>query len=171
MELVLHPATALATVERIDAAVWRDDGRWHFRFLVDGVDELILPEPRRPERTDSLWKQTCFEAFVGLGGSRYIELNFSPSSQWAAYRFDDYRQGMREETAEVEVWIEGGETWIAVEAAVRCDVLSAGSVLGLSAVVEERDGKSYWALGHPNGAPDFHDRACFRALLADIAHT
>ena len=171
MQLVAHPDTRIATVETIDVAVWRDADRWHFRFLVEGVDDLILPDLQAAERTDGLWKQTCFEAFVRLDGAGYIELNFSPSSQYAAYRFDDYRSGMRDEPVEVETWLDGGETWVALEAAVRCKALTAGSSLGLSAVIRERDSTSYWALGHPDGAPDFHDRACFRALLADIAHS
>ena len=34
--------------------------------------------------------------------------------------------------------------------------------MGLSMVIEELDGtKSYWALAHPPGAPDFHHPACF----------
>ena len=171
MLLIAHPDTRIATVQTVDAAVWRDADRWHFRFLVEGADDLILPDLQAAERTNDLWKQTCFEAFVRLGGTNYIEFNFSPSSQYAAYRFDDHRSGMREEPAEVETWLDAGETWIALEAAVRCEALTAGSSLGLSAVIYERDGTSYWALGHPEGAPDFHDRTCFRALLADIAHS
>ena len=170
MQLVVHADRSISTVETIDVAVWRDVCRWHFRFLVEGIRDLILPEPQAAERTDGLWRQTCFEAFVGLDGASYIELNFSPSSQYAAYRFDDHRSGMRDEPAAVETWLDGGETWLALEAAVRCDALTAGSSLGLSAVIRERDSTSYWALGHPDGAPDFHDRACFRAQLTDIAH-
>jgi hypothetical protein len=34
--------------------------------------------------------------------------------------------------------------------------------IGLTAVLEQTDGtKSYWALAHPPGKPDFHDPACF----------
>ena len=34
--------------------------------------------------------------------------------------------------------------------------------IGLSAVIEEIDGtKSYWALAHGKGPPDFHNSACF----------
>jgi hypothetical protein len=34
--------------------------------------------------------------------------------------------------------------------------------LGLSAVIEETSGhKSYWALAHPPGRPDFHHSDCF----------
>ncbi len=39
--------------------------------------------------------------------------------------------------------------------------------LGLSAVLEEKDGtKSYWALAHGGEKPDFHDPVCFAARLA-----
>jgi len=39
--------------------------------------------------------------------------------------------------------------------------------LGLSAVIEERNGrKSYWALRHPAGQPDFHHPDCFALELA-----
>ena len=171
MRLLMHPDTPIATVDSIDAAVWQEAGRWRFRFLVEGTEDLILPDQRHARRADGLWKQTCFEAFVALDGGGYIEFNFSPSSQWASYRFESYRSGMREEPAEIEIWLDAGETWLAVEAAVHCDALRPGSMLGLSAVIEERDSKSFWALGHPSGAPDFHDRACFRALLADIAQS
>jgi hypothetical protein len=34
--------------------------------------------------------------------------------------------------------------------------------LNLSAILEEKDGsRSYWALAHPPGDPDFHDPDCF----------
>jgi hypothetical protein len=47
-----------------------------------------------------------------------------------------------------------------------------GRAVGLSAVIEEVDGsKSYWALRHPPGQPDFHHRDCFALRLEapDIA--
>jgi hypothetical protein len=171
MHLVAHPDTMIATVQAIDAAIWQTKGRWHFRFLIEGADEVILPDLQPAGRTGELWKRTCFEAFVRLPGGRYIELNFSPSSQWAAYRFESYRSEMREEPAEVEIWLDAGESWLALEAAVKCEALSPGSFLGLTAVIEEKESFSYWALAHPRGAPDFHDPTCFRALLADIAHS
>jgi hypothetical protein len=34
--------------------------------------------------------------------------------------------------------------------------------LGLSALIEDTSGrKSYWALAHPSGRPDFHHADCF----------
>jgi hypothetical protein len=43
----------------------------------------------------------------------------------------------------------------------------AAWTLALSAVIEEMNGnKSYWALAHPQGAPDFHHADCFALELA-----
>jgi hypothetical protein len=39
--------------------------------------------------------------------------------------------------------------------------------LGLAAVIEETSGrKSYWALGHPPGQPDFHHSDCFACEIS-----
>jgi hypothetical protein len=172
ISLVSHADTKIANVQSIDCAVWQDGGRWHFRYLVEGREDLVLPDPAKPSRADDLWKTTCFEAFVGLKGDSYLEFNFSPSGQWAAYRFDAPRKGMCDEPAEVEVWLDAGEGWLGVEAAVRCKALEPVTALGLTEVIEEIGGhKSYWALSHPAGPPNFHDRTCFQALLANIAHT
>ena len=165
-----HPSSSISTLNSIRVSIWRDGGRWHFRYLVAGAADLIMPGAIEPGRADDLWRHTCFEAFVGLEGGAYLEFNYSPSGQWAAYRFDGPRQGMRDEPATVEVWRDFGEDWIAIEAGVECAALRAGAPLGLSAVVEEAQGaKSYWALAHHPGPPDFHDRSCFTALLANIA--
>ena len=57
------------------------------------IARLRIPEDCTPERTDQLWEHTCFEAFFAAHGeSAYREFNFSPSGQWAAYAFKDYRQ-------------------------------------------------------------------------------
>ncbi|MCY7339639.1 MAG: DOMON-like domain-containing protein [Sphingomonas bacterium] len=165
--LVPHPDHPPLDVTAIDASVWHGDGRWHFRFLLDGTDRLINPDPPKSGRADDLWKTTCFEAFVGGAGGAYLELNFSPSGQWAAYAFDGPRQGMSNADADVDVWLEGGEDWIAVEAAVSTH-FAPNSPLGLTAVIEEQDArKSYWALAHPSGKPDFHDPSCFIARLPE----
>jgi hypothetical protein len=39
-------------------------------------------------------------------------------------------------------------------------------LVGLCAVIEERDGRlSYWSLRHPPGRPDFHHREAFALEL------
>ena len=165
MELIPHPGTPPLAVASIEVECWHDGGRWHFRYLVEGAARLELPDPAATGRADELWQTTCFDAFVGGKGATYREYNFAPSGQWAAYAFDSPRQGMRNADDEVEVWLEGGDDWIAVEAAIFGD-LAAGSPLNLTAVIEEEGGhKSYWALAHGDGPPDFHNRDCFVAHL------
>jgi hypothetical protein len=44
--------------------------------------------------------------------------------------------------------------------------------VAISAVIEELDGtKSYWALTHPPGKPDFHHPTCFAATLPPPSNT
>jgi len=168
LPLTFHPDHPPLSVTSIEAQCWQEGGRWRFRYLVEGTEHLVLPDPARPRRADDLWRTTCFEAFVSEPGSAYREYNFSPSGEWAAYAFDSPRVGMCDAADQAEVWLEGGETWIAVEAAVAAD-LAPGSPLNLTAVIEETGGTaSYWALAHPDGPADFHNRDCFVAYLPPV---
>ena len=132
------------------------------------AERFVIPAPAEPERTDGLWKTTCFEAFLRpLGERSYREWNFAPSGQWASYQFSDYREDMAE--AEVSqppyIRIEDNFTWWALGASIAVPADSNWE-LGLSAVLEEKDGtKSYWALAHPAEKPDFHAPDCFVAKL------
>ena len=167
MKLLPHPETPQGGVSQIHVSVWCEEGRWHFRYVVDHVDDLSVPVSAKPKRADELWKTTCFEAFVAGQDGGYCEFNFSPSGQWAAYAFDAPRQGRRNANAEVEVWLEGGADWIAVEASVAAN-LGPEAAFNLTAVIEASDGgKSYWALAHPPGVPDFHDPSCFLGRLPE----
>ena len=62
--------------------------------------------------------------------------------------------------------MEDNLTWWALGATIAVPA-DTNWELGLSAVLEEKDGtKSYWALAHPNPEkPDFHDPGCFAAHL------
>ena len=139
-------------------------------YLVQGnIEELKLPAATLPERRDNLWRATCFELFVALDDGGYAEFNFSPSTCWAAYRFDDYRSGMRDiDGVRPVVDVIATDPRLAV--AVRLDlgglVLDLERRVGLSAVIEQVDGnKSWWALVHPSDEPDFHHRDCFALQL------
>jgi len=103
-------------------------------------------------------------------GSGYVEINLSPSFRWAAYEFDGYREGMRNlELAfapEITITPETpGHFWLDTD----LDLTHAGSGgarMNVTAVIEENDGtKSYWALAHPAGPPDFHNPDCFVARV------
>jgi hypothetical protein len=54
-----------------------------------------------------------------------------------------------------------------LQAALEFVGLSSPLHLGLSAVLEATNGdKSYWALAHPPGKPDFHHADCFALELS-----
>jgi hypothetical protein len=174
MRLVCHPATPSILVESIEVTCERVgvDSLW-LRYHVEmPLDSLFLPDETEPARADGLWKTTCFEAFLRLPDAKaYVEYNASPSSQWAAYRFEDYRVGMAELPLEdaPEIGNDASDSHFALEVAYALPSEWAGQSLelGLSAVIEEIDGtKSYWALAHPPGAPDFHHGDCFALQLA-----
>lgn len=181
--LLAHPDAPGTGVERVAACV-ELDGRESLRFwyVLDADPMLVrIPPPMaNAGRTDNLWAHTCFEAFVGLPGSpRYLELNFSPSGQWAAYCFDSYRQGMApalEAAPRVVVSRSGGR--LELHAEVHLGGSFAGLApglepsdpsrlrLALSVVLEDLEGRlSYWALRHPPGRPDFHHPESFALAL------
>jgi hypothetical protein len=164
--LICHPDTPAKAVRAVDVVVTHAAGRWVLHFTVEGALPLI-PPPAVPERTDGLWQTTCFELFVTGADGHYREFNFSPSTRWAAYDFSGCREGMREASVTPPA-IEPLEDGIRVmldHAAVQ------GARIGLSAVIEERDGtKSYWALAHPAGTPDFHHVDCFALRLEAGSH-
>jgi hypothetical protein len=133
------------------------------------AERFVIPDAlETPGRADELWRTTCFEAFLRpLGEEKYSEWNFAPSGEWASYQFSGYRQAMAPTDVDAPPYIraEDNFTWWTLGAtiAVPADV---NWELGLSAVLEEKDGtKSYWALAHPREKPDFHDPGCFAAHL------
>lgn len=166
-----HPDTPPRFIRDITADVTRDrDGDVIFRYVVTGATgNLTLPSSGKSGRADDLWQNTCFEAFIRLGGEAYLELNFSPSGQWAAYRFDGRRKGMRNlETIRVSrIRAVRGEGRYDLRASVDLSGLTelkpdAPWRMGLTAVAVESARSTYWALAHGAGKPDFHDPATFQ---------
>jgi hypothetical protein len=147
-------------------------GKLWLRYHVDcDLDAIIMPDPvEECVRADGLWQTTCFELFLrDESEAEYIEFNFSPSRKWAAYRFDSYREAMREWPLEApEIYLDMSDTHVALEATLAVPGLIGGQTLAaLSAVIHEnRDIKSYWALKHQPGQPDFHHKDCFALKLA-----
>jgi hypothetical protein len=139
---------------------WRGPGQWRLEFeVMDPAAALQLPEQRMPRRVDELWKTTCFELFLRRAGEAgYVEFNLSPSGEWAAYRFDGYRQGMADldiAAAYIENPVRIDGVW-RMRASLDSAVFEA-DLASLSAVIEEAGGtKSYWALAHASDKPDFH---------------
>jgi hypothetical protein len=165
--LRLHPDSRCAAATHVEAEIARPrPGSLILSYVVSGrISDLRFPPFVAAARTDELWRHTCFEAFVrGSAGPAYYEFNFSPSTQWAAYRFDSYRGGMRvaTEIGAPRIEVQSSAETYTLQAALEFDGLSSPLYLGLSAVLEETNGqKSYWALAHPPGKADFHHADCF----------
>jgi hypothetical protein len=167
--LVIHPDFACPAVRGLAVEVSRPaSGALALTYELTGdLAALYLPATLAPARTDELWKRTCFEAFVA-GADGYAEFNFAPTTQWAAYRFGGYRDGMAplDMPPPTITPIRDGDTY---RLTVATSVVIAGSWrVGVSAVIEDAAGeRSYWALAHPAGKPDFHHQDGFVLELAE----
>jgi hypothetical protein len=165
--LVRHPDTPPGAIQAIDGELERLPGGAIAIFRVRGdIAKLVVPPPAAPDRTDGLWRTTCFELFVAGEGPGYREFNFSPSGQWAAYEFDGYRAGMRNASARVETEIYHTNNALDFSAKIYAEFPNP-VLIGLTAVIEESGGTiSYWSTAFAPGKPDFHAEAV-RSLLFD----
>lgn len=169
-DLICHPDTPSTAVDTITVAVARPQpGVLALRYTVAGrIAQVRIAPPAEPLRADGLWQTTCFEAFVKTAqGAGYYEFNLSPSSQWAAYHFTDYRAGMAAADVAPPAIITGANaTHIDIDALIYLPPSDAAWTLALSVVIEEVGGaKSYWALKHAAGKPDFHHADAFTVEL------
>lgn len=177
MQLTPHPSTPLPPGWSlvVEQRALPDGIELAWRLRAD-MTRIRIPPPCDPLRRDGLWRHTCFECFVAdPAGDGYLEFNFSPSSEWAAYRFTGYRQGMAPlalpsppridlqlaaDTLQLQVTLPRAALGLAPdEHAVR-------RRCALAAVIEHVDGAiSHLALAHPAGRPDFHHAAGFTGVL------
>jgi hypothetical protein len=171
LTLLPHPETASDAVRGITVCAERvaaDALRLRYVLEADLAGVRVPAAVQGGGRGDRLWAHTCFEAFVAVADRPgYLELNFSPSGQWAAYGFEAYRAGMApaELPGGPEITIRRDERQLELQARVRLPA-AGGWRLALSAVVEEGTGRlSYWALRHPPGRPDFHHPESFSLAL------
>ncbi len=173
VHLQCHPARLSNSVSAIDVRLAvTDEGCLTAVYTLSGsLAGLQLPDPAAPTRRDRLWQETCAELFIAkLGGDEgYLEFNFSPSTAWAAYRFDAYRSGMTPlDIATPDIKMEVSDSVIEVTAAMQLPIAWQLPALrvGVSMVIREKnDNVSYWAIAHPPGKPDFHHRDCFALHL------
>jgi predicted GIY-YIG superfamily endonuclease len=173
LPLTCHPQTPSDVVTSLTVSIGRTAADvWQLTFIVTAdVDLLKYPAASAPLRTDGLWRTTCFEAFfMHWHGPAYLELNLSPSSQWAAYSFASYRADNRRNTRlpfppDIQIRVLRADHMVVAADLVLPPTLEPTHI-ALSAVIEETDGtKSYWALRHPPGPPDFHHPDCFALTL------
>jgi hypothetical protein len=165
--LTAHRSTPSDAVRSLEVSVRAEvPGILMFQYSLDAVMSRVrVHQSGAGGRADDLWKHTCFEAFVApADGPGYHEFNFSPSLDWAAYRFSAYREGMSlaETGRPPEISVRRGDDGLELESAVRLGHLAGlrdarHLRIALAAVIEDEKGRlSYWGLRHPPGKPDFH---------------
>ncbi len=176
LTLTCHPDTPCAAINRIEVQVRRySEEKLELHFFAFG-DNLAVkwPSTAQNERADRLWESSCFECFLGqIDRPAYTEFNFATSKQWAAYRFCSYRSGMQFANLASNPEIKTRPTEKTQVLQANLDLTGLAGLradspwhLALSAVIEEKNGcKSYWALKHPPGKPDFHHPDCFALPL------
>ncbi|MBL8421681.1 MAG: DOMON-like domain-containing protein [Dechloromonas sp.] len=168
-----HPASACASVLTVEvsASLAGVDGLAVCYRLRGDLAAIRIPDPASLSASDGLWQHTCLEAFVAAVDSpEYREFNFSPSGQWASYRFTAYRtRDFRFiPPAAPHIACQQCTDGFRLDAVIAPELLPAGAILniGLTAVIEARDSsKSYWALTHCAAQPDFHLRQSFSLTL------
>lgn len=160
-KLVLHPECAPGSVHTIEAEVTATCDGCRATFIAHGdIARIAVPVVAIPGRFDNLWKTTCFEIFWSHDGTSYREFNLSPSTRWACYDFDGFRQGMRDAPAEVEIAVAVTSDTLRLDAIIRSD-LPVPATVALNGIIEDADGVNrFWALAFRPGAPEFHASEC-----------
>jgi hypothetical protein len=165
--LTAHPSTPNVAVHGLGVRVRAETSDilvFQYSLTAD-MSRVRVPLSGVGGPADALWKHTCFEAFVaGADEPGYHEFNFSPSQDWAIYRFSSYREGMARAGVGVapQISVRWSDQGLELESRV-----SMGQLVDLhdvrplrvamAAVIEDNTGGlSYWALRHPPGKPDFH---------------
>jgi hypothetical protein len=164
--LTAHASTPNDAVRRLQVQLRaKEPGILVFQFSLEAdMSGVRVPAAGAGGRADALWQHTCFEAFVAPAeGPGYHEFNFSPSLDWAIYRFSGYREGMS--PAEIgrapEISVRRRDDGLELQSTVCleqwADWRCARLRIALAAVIEDENGRlSYWGLRHSPGKPDFH---------------
>lgn len=170
-KFTLQPFIPTEIETKITTEITRDNHIINFRHeLKSDIKKINIPEiADNKARKDELWQTTCFEVFIGIENSpRYWEFNISPSGDWNVYRFDDYRQGMQEESKveSLNIYIYRGfyDLLVGVDKFDLRNLTSENCNFNVSmaAVVKEKTGNiSYWSLEHCGEEADFHLRNSF----------
>lgn len=170
-KLVLHASAQSSAAAQllVTASAELSESSLFLQYEIDAPQAVNIVWPKsnsasgvlsESQRKDELWKTTCLEAFLLFEDKSYIELNFSPSGDWNAYRFDSYREGMKRETRigqMTEFKSSPYQLSVKVELAQAVNA-SQNFRLGLTCVIETDGGeRSYWSLKHVGEKPDFHD--------------
>ena len=170
--LMLHRTCDLGPIRAVTASITPTSAGCEAEFRLDGrISGIKVPEIQPSVRMDNLWKTTCFEIFwQPIGQPGYVEFNLSPSSRWASYDFDSFREGMRDAPVEgIAISCSHSESDGSGELVLKASIaanLPAPAQVALNAIVEHVDGgMQFWALAFPPGQPEFHSEACRQMIV------
>lgn len=172
MKFSLQPFPADKPVPKIEIVgkIDRHENKLNLCYqLLGNLQDILIATPSdSPTRQDELWRETCFEFFLGLKNtSRYWEFNLSPSGHWNVYAFEKYRQGMRSEFAftdlPFQVDRQAHKLTLSLEVNLEKIGLTESKIeMGITAVIKQSDqAVNYWALTHAGSQADFHLRESF----------
>jgi len=170
--LSAHPTTQSDSIQRLEVKVaFPSPGFVTLGYtLAADMSRIRVGTEVAPGPADDLWKHTCFEAFIQPSGSNgYYEFNFSPTRQWAVYRFDSYRKGMTpmDLSSPPDISVRKSPDQLELQTIFPLPIAPGSGAarhtrLALAAVVEEDNGRlCYWSGRHPDGKPDFHHSDSF----------
>ena len=177
IELIAFDPGSTTTSGRVCVDTALGDGylKLVYHWRSGSAAAILQAHSANPQRRDELWRTTCAELFIALDdepymGGPYLEFNFSPTGDWAAYRFDATRSGMRPHVWQGDeaprVSLTDSSEGFAMAVLLPLAALRAGShPVAYASVIETSEGLSYWALKHPTDRPDFHHPQSFAALL------
>jgi hypothetical protein len=173
VRLMPYAPVADGSVQSLEVQVACTQGVLNLRYSLSAdLSRLQIPAPKPMRRVDELWKHTCFEAFLrSAEGKGYCEVNVAPSTEWAMYSFDDYRQGMRatQVAQPPTVSVARSAQSLTVDVQLDLKMLPPSRALALTAVLEHEGGSlSYWSLRHPAAKPDFHHPDSFALQVQEV---
>ncbi len=157
----------------IDFQLKRNDFSLSFLFQLSAPQELLntlhWPEPKQEQasRQDELWKTTVFELFLADADKKaYYEFNFSPSWDWAAYAFENEREGMRTLTEVKQnplnkILRKEKELQFAGNIDLKKLEIENSLEVSATAILDWGNQLEYWATAHTADQPDFHKRDSF----------
>jgi hypothetical protein len=138
------------------------------KYILEGdFEDISFPlKSCDPIRKDELWKETCFEFFLGqFDSSKYYEYNFSPSGDWSCYQFLEYRSEPINEYLNFIPTVSSKQNAQCFTLSVNVplpDNFKFNRKLGISVITKDKAEKyCFWSLSHPRNIPDFHDRRAF----------
>lgn len=138
-------------------------------WLRDPNQWIIWPQPVADQpRQDYLWQDTCYEIFIGVKGEDYYrEINLSPSEAWQVYQFEEYRypEDMPPQAAhDIELnSLKRTHYGLNVsldltEFMLKHKLKWSDLFIGLTAVLNTRQGQHLYAMQHSGAQADFHNK-------------